>query len=321
MEKTPLWGSLDKDLLRPSNLIVEVLFQHPGHAQQAIENDIQIQNITYCASSSDTKDVAALTQVQWDFIHLPDCDTLVPNLISSFRYYGQVYQIIKYTIGEFFDGQVYVLIDNTYTYEDVSGIQVPVKPLSCNLYLSQWDRFVPTTFKGAPPVCYYCRQAGHLRANCPVLANKECYRCSQRGHTVHVRKSEVHQSTEALVKELSDADLIDDYLQSRANRPSFPASTAALQQEPQPLDLDKTLDSEEMNLDSNKSVALSVPITRSTTSSAYSDGTAFSKYASIDVAATMDSEPTHSELPLQGLPLTSLACRQPADTKGLLIST
>lgn len=88
----------------------------------------------------------------------------------------------------FFEGLVFVLIDNTGTYEDEKGNQVPVKPLSRMLYLQTWDNYVPATFRGAPPVCYYCRQVRHIRSKCPILANKECYRCGHLGHTARVCK-------------------------------------------------------------------------------------------------------------------------------------
>lgn len=51
------------------------------------------------------------------------------------------------------------------------------------LYLESWDVFAPAAFKGAAPICYYCRQAGHIRNACPELAKRVCFGCGNRGHT------------------------------------------------------------------------------------------------------------------------------------------
>ncbi|KAI8087071.1 hypothetical protein BDF21DRAFT_222749 [Thamnidium elegans] len=51
------------------------------------------------------------------------------------------------------------------------------------LYLEAWDTFVPASFKGAQPVCYYCRQAGHVKKNCPSLKLLKCFKYGDSGHT------------------------------------------------------------------------------------------------------------------------------------------
>ncbi|CAO3694672.1 unnamed protein product [Rhizopus stolonifer] len=129
------------------DLNIETLFQNPTHAILAVNEGMIVADMVYHASSSDAGDLASLTRVQLNFLNIPVGATLVSSLIQSFRYYGKVYQVKKFTTDGFFEGLVSVIVDNTGTYEDDERRQVPVKPLS-----------------GAPPVCYYCRQAGHIKS-------------------------------------------------------------------------------------------------------------------------------------------------------------
>ncbi|CEP16769.1 hypothetical protein [Parasitella parasitica] len=57
-------------------------------------------------------------------------------------------------------------------------------PLNNMLYLGKFDCFVPATFKGAPPVCHFCRHSGHIRAKCPELARRRCFGCHKPGHII-----------------------------------------------------------------------------------------------------------------------------------------
>ena len=52
--------------------------------------------------------------------------------------------------------------------------------------------FIPTP--SAAPVCYYCRQAGHIRKNCPELAKRVCFECGIAGHTRKYCKAKVTEA-------------------------------------------------------------------------------------------------------------------------------
>ncbi|KAI7873583.1 hypothetical protein K492DRAFT_200599 [Lichtheimia hyalospora FSU 10163] len=66
------------------------------------------------------------------------------------------------------------------------------------LYLEAWDVFTPASFRGAAPICYYCRQAGHIRNACPELAKRVCFGCGKTGHTRrYCRARETEEPTEA----------------------------------------------------------------------------------------------------------------------------
>lgn len=55
----------------------------------------------------------------------------------------------------------------------------------------EWELYIPASFKEAPPVCYHCRQAGHVNATCPSLANTQCFHCHQNGHTTRNHKARI----------------------------------------------------------------------------------------------------------------------------------
>lgn len=56
------------------------------------------------------------------------------------------------------------------------------KNLQKMLYLPFWDCYIPAPFKDAPPVCDFCRQAGHIAKECSVLKSTICHRCKKKGH-------------------------------------------------------------------------------------------------------------------------------------------
>ncbi|KAG1160393.1 hypothetical protein G6F37_004026 [Rhizopus arrhizus] len=68
--------------------------------------------------------------------------------------------------------------------KDTLGDSLTIRPLDRMLYLTAWDTYVPASFKGASPVCYYCRKSGHIRAACSSLAKQIRSSCGIRGHTV-----------------------------------------------------------------------------------------------------------------------------------------
>ncbi|KAI8086804.1 uncharacterized protein BX664DRAFT_351204 [Halteromyces radiatus] len=103
---------------------------------------------------------------------------LKEGILESMKFYGKVCEIKKMMNGNFFEGQVSILLD---TNDD--GVDKKYRPLQRMLYMAHWDRYIPATFKGAPPVCYQCRQAGHIRKECPVMKQITCSRCLEKGHT------------------------------------------------------------------------------------------------------------------------------------------
>ncbi|KAG1049516.1 hypothetical protein G6F43_008161 [Rhizopus delemar] len=100
------------------------------------------------------------------------------NLIRV--HYGRVCKIKQFFCGGYFEGKLSVLMDVSTLSEDA----LTIRPLDRMLYLPAWDTYAPASFKGASPVCYYCRKSGHIRGACPTLAKRLCSNCGIRGHTV-----------------------------------------------------------------------------------------------------------------------------------------
>ncbi|KAK4512639.1 Vacuolar protein-sorting-associated protein 27 [Mucor velutinosus] len=126
-------------------------------------------------------------------------ETFVEDLQSSLEYYGKVYQIKKYTIDGFFEGHISFMIDTAVKYKNTEGKEYVVQPMSRMMYLSAWDDvYVPATYRGAPPVCHFCRQSGHIRAACPVLLKRQCFKCRKLGHNATFCNEEETTFEEAL---------------------------------------------------------------------------------------------------------------------------
>ncbi|CAO3641221.1 unnamed protein product [Cunninghamella echinulata] len=92
-------------------------------------------------------------------------------------------------------GQVSVLLDTNDTDEKVNYL-----PLQRMLYLSFWDSYMPASYKGAPPVCYQCRQTSHIRKDCPLMRQITCSRCLVKGHIARFCKEKDSDIARDMIK-------------------------------------------------------------------------------------------------------------------------
>ncbi|KAI8078923.1 uncharacterized protein BX664DRAFT_287132, partial [Halteromyces radiatus] len=162
------------------NLLLEVTFVESQHASDAIEKGITINEVNYRASPTrlnGSTQPPRMTRVFLNYVPKKQ-SVLKEGILESMKFYGKVCEIKKMMNGNFFEGQVSILLD---TNDD--GVDKKYRPLQRMLYMAHWDRYIPATFKGAPPVCYQCRQAGHIRKECPVMKQITCSRCLEKGHT------------------------------------------------------------------------------------------------------------------------------------------
>lgn len=166
------------------DMLIEAKFEQKEDVLKAVEKGITCSGVVYKASLvKEASTNGKLVHVQLNIVRMPNMDTFLADLMESLSFYGKVYQIKKYTCCGHFEGQVSVLIDTSVGYTNKEGALCKPEPLTRLLYLEKWDIFVPASYKGAPPVCHFCRQSGHIRKACPVLAKRQCFTCKGFGHT------------------------------------------------------------------------------------------------------------------------------------------
>jgi hypothetical protein len=166
---------------RPSgNLIIATEFRDTSTTAKAISTGVTVDNMQFKAipykenaTSSDS-----LIRVNLTLHRLEEDDILLPNLLSSLSNYGKVCQIKKLLCRNFFEGELSVLLDRAEPEIDNPRYQ----KLTRVLYLDAWDVFAPASFKGADPICYYCRKTGHVKKDCPALKDLTCFGCGKSGH-------------------------------------------------------------------------------------------------------------------------------------------
>ena len=200
--------------IRPDgDMLIEANFQSSADTAKAISEGLAIDDIVYKASPSVAGVEKPLVRVQLNLLRMTTDDELKEGLLSSLRYYGKVYQIRQIRCNGYFEGQLTITIDPSHGYVDDDGKHQESQPLQRMLYLEQWDIFASASFKGAQPICYYCRQAGHIRSACPELAKRRCFGCGETGHTKRFCK---RKSSPPAVAIASESELLDNYVKDSA---------------------------------------------------------------------------------------------------------
>lgn len=172
----------DYDDKNDGSLLLEAKFEEATAANKAMNEGVNIGGIVYKAVfAHESKEFGELKHVQFTLMRIIKEPTFLRDLMVSLSYYGRVLQVKQFTRGGFFEGKFSVMLDTSET-DQVEGEMQEAKPLDRMLYLSEFDCFVAATYKGAPPVCHFCKHSGHIRAKCPELAKRRCFRCGQQGH-------------------------------------------------------------------------------------------------------------------------------------------
>lgn len=183
-----------------NELLFSVVFRDSEHAEKAISSGVSYNEVVYKGTPFKDGVQSRLVRVH---MHLPvteEEDILTEYLLKSMGHYGKVCDVKKYKSRGFYEGQVSVLLDLTA----IDGKEY--QPLSKMVYLESWDVLVPASYRGAPPVCYHCRQAGHIRKDCPTLKAIECFRCHMKGHTARFCKKEVASLSEEIDNYIADTE-------------------------------------------------------------------------------------------------------------------
>jgi hypothetical protein len=201
-----------------NTLMIEVQFVAPEDRIKAIKKGLIFQAIQYKGTPANdgiTDKLVRVTLCQLPYF-LSD-DVLVKQLLEGLRRYGKVCQIKKISNRGYFEGDAIVLMD----INAVNGIKW--QPLERKLYLEPWDMEVTASFRGAPPICYGCRESGHIRKDCPKMKNTTCYNCYGKGHFARHCKNPARTEKEALDEYVRMAALRDaekEQLEANENQDS-----------------------------------------------------------------------------------------------------
>ncbi|GAB5592604.1 hypothetical protein Unana1_07504 [Umbelopsis nana] len=201
---------------RRNELITEANFRNIEDASRAIKQGFAHEGIQYRGTVSNDGAESKLVRVSLSRLPLEDPDDLCDGLLNSLRYYGRVVQLKRFTKDGFFEGEAAAILDCS----PMNGKEY--QKLDRMLYVMEWDLHVPASFKGAPPICYHCRQAGHVKATCPSLARIICFHCRQNGHTAKNCKKRVTTFRE----EMDDYVTVRDRLEKANNNKSTTIVTA-----------------------------------------------------------------------------------------------
>ena len=167
------------------SLLIEAKFANVDHAMKAMQEGVTVQGVVYKASTSkESAEFGDLKHVQFTLLRMTQKATFLADLMESLSYYGKVLQVKKFTHLGYFEGKLSVMLDTSVGYQVGDSEYQEARPLGRMLYLSEFDCFVPATYKGAPPVCHFCQHSGHVRAKCPELARRKCFGCNKQGHMI-----------------------------------------------------------------------------------------------------------------------------------------
>jgi hypothetical protein len=164
-------------LNRQQYYLIEATFATSESFEEAITHGVTIKGIQYrgTPTQSGNGDIPEMVRVNLTGFPFAEEDEIRESILKSMNIYGRICQIRLTKNSGFFEGNLSVLMD-------VQERKEQREPLQRMLYLSEWNKYIPASFRGAPPICYHCRQSNHLKANCPVLADIKCFACHEKGH-------------------------------------------------------------------------------------------------------------------------------------------
>ncbi|CAO3647619.1 unnamed protein product [Cunninghamella echinulata] len=186
------------------NLLIEAKFANETDRKEAISKGITIDGIVHRSTPcmENANDMPEMTRVYISGVPPEEEDKYQDMLIQSLNCYGQVAQMLLLKDNRYFEGEISVLLNRsskTGSYELLQRM----------LFLSAWDRYLPAYFKGAPKVCNHCRKTGHIKKECPALADLKCYNCNGKGHIARNCRKFYTQDKEKSFNEEIDRYIVD----------------------------------------------------------------------------------------------------------------
>ncbi|CEP09607.1 hypothetical protein [Parasitella parasitica] len=144
------------------SLLVEARFIDEEIAHRPMEEGIQVEGVQYKAVSANRESSSKdLKHVHFTLFRIVNEENFLQG---------------------FFEDKMSMVIDTSAGYKTMDDEWHESKPLGRILYLSAFDCFVPAVSKGAPTICHFCRQGGHIRSACLELAKRRCFGCNQQDH-------------------------------------------------------------------------------------------------------------------------------------------
>jgi hypothetical protein len=162
--------------VKEENHLIQIHFENTEFTKKAVKTGFTYKGIAFQGVPCNQGHVNGIVHIQLAILFIPNkARSLIDHLPHALRHHSKTLQIKFHYVDDFFEGHVSVILDT-------SAGPDKLQPLTRNLYLDKWDRYVPARFKSAPPVCYFYRQSGCLRAACPRLASETCFHCKEIGY-------------------------------------------------------------------------------------------------------------------------------------------
>jgi len=201
------------------SLLIEAKFEEVEDAHKALNAGVTVDGVVYKAvHAKECKEFGELKHVQFTLMRIVKEPTFLIDLMDSLAHYGRVLQVKQFTRGGFFEGKFSVMLDTSVGYQVEGGEQKEAQPLDRMLYLSEFDCFVAATYKGAPPICHFCRHSGHIRDKCPDLLKRRCYGCGKQGHMLRFCPEQKDQSASYTKKQKMDQPVVESEAVKKAHQ-------------------------------------------------------------------------------------------------------
>lgn len=164
---------------RATTKVYETRFVNESDRATALDKGIVINKVTipglHPRQKKHTENQIKINIRNVDAVASPE--EIVETLKKNLSHFGDVELVGIYQDNRFgcFIGEAIAIIDTSMDnyLSLVRTLQIP-----------EWGgRLLTLSWKGAPVVCNFCKQEGHLKRSCPRIAELECTKCFGKGHS------------------------------------------------------------------------------------------------------------------------------------------
>ncbi|KAK4513041.1 uncharacterized protein ATC70_000078 [Mucor velutinosus] len=98
------------------------LFAQVEHAQVAMREGVTVQGVVYKASTSkESAEFGDVKHVRFTLMRMVDKTTFLSDLMESLSYFGKVLQVKKFTHRGYFEGKLSVILDTSVGFQEVQS--------------------------------------------------------------------------------------------------------------------------------------------------------------------------------------------------------